>query len=112
MNNSLPLDPFATEKPKKSLAYFLGLGLGKVVVSARHKLSGVSQAIHHSIEDDVQKRLAAQEEYHDMLSQQQEIAYCEEMERLKRRHIKVTLGMTAIGLLMGGISTALLFWYY
>lgn len=112
MNNSLPLEHIATEKTKKSLAYLLGFGLGKVVVSVRHKLSDVSQAIHHRIEDDVQKRLAAQEEYHDMLSQQQEIAYCEEMERLKRRYLKITLGMTLIGLLMGFISSTILFWYY
>ncbi|PJG84822.1 hypothetical protein [Conservatibacter flavescens] len=118
MSNSLPLDPFVSSKsqkeqqPKKSLSYFLGLGLGKVVVSARHKLSGVSQAIHHSIENDVERRLAEQEEFHDMLHQQQEIAYCEEVERLKRRHLKITIAMTFIGLLMGAISATILFWYY
>ena len=47
-----------------------------------------------------------------MLSKQQEIAYCEEMERLKRRYLKITLGMTLIGLLMGFISSTILFWYY
>lgn len=118
MSNSLPLDPFVseksqrTEKPKKSLPYFLGLGLGKVVVATRHKLSGVSQAIHHSIENDVEKRLAEQEAFHDMLQEQQEIFHCEEVARLKRRHLKITISMTLIGLLMGAISTAILLWYY
>ncbi|OOF57523.1 hypothetical protein [Rodentibacter genomosp. 2] len=118
MSNSLPFDPFAsekpqqTEKPKKSLSYFLGLGLGKAVVATRHKLSGLSQAIHHSIENDVEQRLAEQAEFHDMLHQQQELSHCEEVARLKRRHLKVTISMTLIGLLMGAISIAILFWYY
>ncbi|HHF4335556.1 hypothetical protein [Haemophilus influenzae] len=118
MSNSLPFDPFAsektqqTEKPKKSLSYFFGLGLGKAVVATRHKLSGVSQAIHHSIENDVEQRLAEQAEFHDMLHQQQELSHCEEVARLKRRHLKVTISMTLVGLLMGAISAAILFWYY
>ncbi|XYU91601.1 hypothetical protein ACTG5T_03365 [Pasteurella multocida] len=68
MSNSLPFDPFGSsqqpEKAKKSFSYVLGRGLGKAVVFARNKLSGVSQAVHHSIEDDVQRRLAEQEAFH------------------------------------------------
>lgn len=116
MSNSLPFDPFGSsqqpEKAKKSFSYVLGRGLGKAVVFARNKLSGVSQAVHHSIEDDVQRRLAEQEAFHEMLQQQQEISYCEEIEKLKRRHLKVVLLMSLIGLLMGAVSAAILFWYY
>lgn len=115
MNNSLSF-PSAieqqTDKPKKSLAYFLGLGLGKVVVSTRNKLSGISQAIHHSIEDDLARKLAEQAEFHDMQSQQQELAYCEEIARLKRHYLKIAILMTLVGLLMGGVSAAVLLWYF
>lgn len=115
MSNSLPLDPFVSDKsqqPKKSLSYLLGLGLGKVVVSARHKLSGVSQAIHRSIENDVESRLAEQEAFHDMQYQQQAMSHCEEIEHLKRRQLKITISMTLIGLLVGVVATSILFWYY
>ncbi|TDF40827.1 hypothetical protein [Histophilus somni] len=116
MNNSLPFDPLGSsqqpEKAQKSVSYIVGRGLGKAVVFARNKLSGVSQAVHHSIENDVKQRLAEQEAFHEMLHQQQEISYCEEIEKLKRRHLKVVLSMSFIGLLMGAVSTAILFWYY
>lgn len=50
--------------------------------------------------------------FHEMLHQQQEISYCEEIEKLKRRHLKVVLSMSLIGLLMGAVSATILFWYY
>lgn len=116
MSNLLPFDNLSSGNaqqttPKKSLAYFLGLRLGKVVVSARHQLSGFGQAIHHRIENDVEKRLAEQDQFHDISLQQQERAHCEQIELLKRRHLKITIAMTLIGLLIGTISTTILFWY-
>ena len=102
MNNSPSyvdsLDPFVESKPKTS---FLGRLLGKVVVSARHKISGVSKSIHQSIEDDVEQRLLEQGEHFEEIYRTREIEHEQECLHLKRSRIKTAIMMLLVGLAIG-----------
>ena len=102
MNNSPTyvdsFDPFQEPQPKPT---FLGRLLGKVVVLARHKISGVTQGIHQSIENDVEQRLQEQGEYFESVYQQREIEHEQACLRLKRSRIKTAVFMALVGVAIG-----------
>ncbi|QPB42834.1 hypothetical protein [Rodentibacter haemolyticus] len=91
-------DPFQTSQSKPT---FLGRVLGKVVVFARHKISGVSQGIHQSIENDVEKRLLEQGEHFDEIYRSREIEHENECAKLKRSKIKTSIMMLLVGIATG-----------
>ncbi|OOF84789.1 hypothetical protein BKG93_05915 [Rodentibacter ratti] len=109
MNNSPSIEtfnPFSEPKPKSN---FLGRLLGKVVVSARHKISGVSQSIHQSIEDDVERRLHEQGEHFEAMYHSREIEHEQECLRLKRSRIKFAIMMLLIGVAIG--ASIAVYWF-
>ncbi|MDC2825922.1 hypothetical protein PHA51_07750 [Rodentibacter pneumotropicus] len=110
MNNSPSIEtfnPFSEPKPKSN---FLGRLLGKVVVSARHKISGVSQSIHQSIEDDVERRLHEQGEHFEAMYHSREIEHEQECLRLKRSRIKFAIMMLLIGVAIG--MSMMGYWFF
>ncbi|OOF59714.1 hypothetical protein [Rodentibacter myodis] len=110
MNNSPSVETFNPfTEPKPHTGFFSRL-IGKAVVSARHKISGVSRSIHQSIEDDVERRLLEQGEHFDEIYRSREIEHEQECSKLKRSKLKTAVMMLFIGIAIG--ASVMGYWFF